>query len=250
MNLKLYRETENEKLRVSNLMGLIPSKGLNALDVGARDGFLSLKLIDFFETVTAVDLESPNIQHNRVISQSGNLVGLDFIDNSFDLVLCAEVLEHIPNQILTQACRELSRVTKYYLIVGVPYKQDLRYGRTTCGSCKKTNPPWGHVNRFDLLILQKLFPDMAIEKVEYVSSTRSKTNFISAYLMDLAGNPYGTYSQEEVCVHCGKKIVRPPQIGIGKKLLAKSAFYINNAQQIFNSEQANWVHVLFKKAIP
>ena len=36
----------------------------------------------------------------------------------FDVVLCVEVLEHIPGKGLEQACRELSRVAKSHVVIG------------------------------------------------------------------------------------------------------------------------------------
>jgi hypothetical protein len=70
---------------------------------------------------------------------------LGFADDFFDFVLCAEVLEHIPTASLSRACSELGRVSKHYVLIGVPYRQDIRVGRTTCWSCRKKNPPWGHI---------------------------------------------------------------------------------------------------------
>ncbi len=106
-----------------------------ALDVGARDGFISRLLAGHFPFVTALDLELPSIDHERVQSVKGNIAALDFPDASFDLVFCAEVLEHIPKDLLGTACRELARVSKEYVLIGVPYKQDIRVGRTM-GCCR------------------------------------------------------------------------------------------------------------------
>jgi ubiquinone/menaquinone biosynthesis C-methylase UbiE len=250
MNLEHYRQSANEQLRVAKLMGLIPHKGANALDAGARDGFLSVKLADYFDTVTAIDLELPNIAHERVRPQIGDMTQLEFKDNAFDLVLCAEVLEHIPTALLAKACHELSRVAKEYLIIGVPYNQDLRMARTTCYSCHQTNPPWGHVNKFDAALLKNLFQDMEIEKTEYIGTSTARTNALSTLLMDWAGNPYGTYSQDEACVHCNKKLQLPPERNLMQKVFTKLAIYINNIQQLCVGEQANWIHILFKKPAP
>ena len=47
---------------------------------------------------------------------AGDVTNLDFPDRSFDCVFCAEVLEHIPVNLLEVACRELTRVTNEYLV--------------------------------------------------------------------------------------------------------------------------------------
>ena len=73
--------------------------------------------------------------------------------------------------------------------------------------CGKTNPPWGHVNIFDEQ--SSLFPRCSLNKTPFVGSTNDRTNPLSAWLMDIAGNPWGVYEQDEPCIHCGKRISPP-----------------------------------------
>jgi len=97
-------------------------------------------LVELFDEVTALDLEKPTISHDKIACVQGDIINLDFDDNTFDLVFCAEVLEHIPPHLLERATSELSRVSREFLLIGVPYKQDIRVGRTTCYSCGAKNP--------------------------------------------------------------------------------------------------------------
>lgn len=129
MDLAAIRERVREQERIRSLIDLVPNKGESALDAGARDGYLSVALASHFDCVTALDLEKPTIRHEKVLSVKGDITSLDFQSNTFNLVLCAEVLEHIPSSLLGQACSELERVTGNFLIIGVPYKQDIRVGR-------------------------------------------------------------------------------------------------------------------------
>lgn len=46
---------------------------------------------------------------------------LPFQDNSFDVVMACEILEHIPYQDLTKALSNLHKVTKKYVVISVPY---------------------------------------------------------------------------------------------------------------------------------
>ena len=159
------------------------------LDIGARDGYFSQLLTEYFDEVTALDLEKPDFSFPRVTTVAGDATNLQFADDSFDCVFCAEVLEHIPD--VAQACREIARVARHEILIGVPYKQDTRLGRTTCQSCGRKNPPWGHLNRFDERRLAKLFPGLSVEASSFVGSARSETNPLSTMLMDVAGNPWG-----------------------------------------------------------
>lgn len=246
MDLKEYREGNAEQERIQDLLSLVKS-GQSALDIGARDGYLSIKLTDFFSTVTALDLEKPKIDHPSIECTQGNVCSLSFSNDSFDLVLCTEVLEHIPTRFLPQACTEISRVAKRNVIIGVPYRQDTRVGRTTCYTCGEKNPPWGHVNVFDEARLNALFPELSIEQFSFVGENHSRTNSLSALLMDMAGNPYGTYSQEESCVNCGSKLTRPPERTVLQRVATRSAFLLNHIQSYFVVSRPNWIHVSLTK---
>ena len=120
----------------------------------------------------------------------------------------------------------LERVAKKHLILGVPYKQDIRVRRTTCYTCGKIQPPWGHLNRFDIKKLRRLFPKSTINKISFLGENYERTNFISAFLMDLAGNPDGTYNHEEQCIHCGAKLKKCPKRNVLQKILIRTAFYL------------------------
>lgn len=143
MDLKHYRASESEQKRTQDLMRLISllPKGKSVLDIGARDGHFSILLTEYYENVTALDLEKPSIAHPEIHCVQGDITQLNFGNNVFDLVFCAEVLEHIPSHLLQKACTEVGRVSNEYLLIGVPYQQDIRVGRTTCYSCGKRIRP-------------------------------------------------------------------------------------------------------------
>ena len=51
----------------------------------------------------------------------GNVLILPFSDNLFDVILCAEVLEHLPFDKFETALRELKRVSRKYVILSLPH---------------------------------------------------------------------------------------------------------------------------------
>ncbi|HKP97793.1 MAG TPA: class I SAM-dependent methyltransferase [Fibrobacteria bacterium] len=243
-----YRNSERERLRVGNLFQLIPARGETALDIGARDGFLSLRLAERFKSVTALDLERLEIDHPAVSCMQGDAASIDAPDGSFDVVLCAEVLEHIPPPKLSAVCAEIFRVSRDCVVIGVPYRQDTRFGRSTCASCGGRNPPWGHVNVFDEMNLQALFPGLRAEKISLIGSSRERTNFLSAFLMDLAGNPYGTYGQTEGCVHCGTKLEAPARRTLPQRAASFAGHRLQVLASRFAAPRPIWMHILFRKS--
>ncbi|MGE0769737.1 MAG: class I SAM-dependent methyltransferase [Hyphomicrobiaceae bacterium] len=247
MDLYEYRNSPSERQRTEDLLRLIPSEGRHALDIGARDGHFSLLMADRFESITALDLTQPNISHPRIQCVQGNAAQMRFPDRAFDFVFCAEVLEHIPKSLLPDVCREIERVAAGRILIGVPYKQDIRVGQTTCHACGKLNPPWGHVNSFDEQRLMKLFPHCEVETVSFVGITSERTNAVSALLMNFAGNPYGTYDQEEPCIHCGRPLLPPPKRNPAQLVATRLAFWSCRLSDLFAKPHGNWIHMVLHR---
>jgi ubiquinone/menaquinone biosynthesis C-methylase UbiE len=94
------------------------------LEVGCAEGYTAHLIKEIFGfQVEVCDLSS------EAINRAGEIYGLEgFVadvqnmeiikNNSFDLVLCSETIEHVPNP--ERAFRELKRITKKALIITVP----------------------------------------------------------------------------------------------------------------------------------
>ena len=243
--MQTFRENEQEKARTADLLQLLPRGRTSVLDIGARDGHFSRLLTEFFDQVTALDLQTPSFHYARVTKVAGDVTNLRFPDSSFDCVFCTEVLEHVPD--LDKACREIVRVSRHEIVIGVPLRQDIRLGRTTCQSCGGINPPWGHVNTFDEARLTRLFGGLQLKKKSFVPNSLAATNALAVKLMDLAGNPWGTYDQQEPCIHCGRGLVPPPRRSFWSRVCSGVAVRLNNAQARIVPTQGSWVHLLFSK---
>lgn len=249
MEMSDYRNTGREQARIADLMSMVPPNLDSVIDVGARDGYLSLRLAELIPRVTALDLQLPRIDDPRIHCVQGDASALAFADAEVDVVFCAEVLEHIPSPVLEQVCAEFSRVARAYLIIGVPYKQDIRHARTTCQHCGAVNPPWGHVNSFDEHKLQALFPDFKIAKISLIETAEKGTNALSAALYNFSGNPYGTYSQDEGCIACGQAMQPPRHRSVLQRVATRAAYLLREALIGFEPAHANWVHILFERKV-
>lgn len=63
------------------------------------------------------------LRHNRPLANF-DLHHLPFPDNTFPLVICLEVLEHLPDS--TVGLRELARVSSEYILMSVPHEPFFR----------------------------------------------------------------------------------------------------------------------------
>lgn len=89
-----------------------------ALEVGPGSGIYLPALSKGFSSVTALDIEQDYLsglapvleKHKNITTRIDDITGSTINDNSFDLVLCSEVLEHIPDA--AKALAEINRITK------------------------------------------------------------------------------------------------------------------------------------------
>jgi ubiquinone/menaquinone biosynthesis C-methylase UbiE len=246
INLEKYPLPELDQMRVADLIRLIPKDGETALDAGALWGYFSEYLSSVYPRVTALDLQRPTWELPGVTTVAGDITRLQFPDNSFDLVFCAEVLEHIPDY--RKAAAELARVARRHVVIGVPLEQDLRIGRLDCVHCGRVNPPYGHVNSFTEGKLKSLFPSLRVEATSFVyEHKQQRTNELSRLLYDFARNPYGDYDRLEPCMYCDRKLERPANRTLVERACSFLAYRLDKVQNLFSPVRPGWIHVVFSK---
>ncbi|MCK5034612.1 MAG: methyltransferase domain-containing protein [Candidatus Sabulitectum sp.] len=242
------RSSLSQKELLEKVYSLIPSDMGNVLDVGARDCFIGEIISDVVEFTIAIDLVLSHKKRNvDILPIVGTGCDLPFNEHSFDIVLCLEVLEHIPAQAVPVMASELSRVTGKYVLVGVPFEQDIRLGKTTCAHCNRVNPPWGHRNTFSLEKLRALFPELVTRGFYFSGASKNRTNWLSSALMSFSGNPNGTYNQIEKCIYCNELLLKPTEVSKVKKLCSSFARFLNRVQRPFVSTRPSHIHILFEK---
>jgi SAM-dependent methyltransferase len=146
----------------------------SVLDAGCGEGETIERLGDLLpHPVTGVDLnpESVRFAAERLPGDrfdTADLLSLPFEDDSFDLVLCLEVLEHIPDP--RPALAELARVSSGELILSVPHEPWFRLGNLARGKylAGLGNHP-EHVNHWNPRTFRE-FLSGAVEPVEVTTS--------------------------------------------------------------------------------
>jgi len=99
-----------------NLVKKYLSESGSVLEIGMGGGFVSDSLKKLGYSVTTLDkeeeLEPDIVSDVREIPQN----------QTFDLVLAAEVLEHIPYKDFLEALSRLQKITREYCIIALPYR--------------------------------------------------------------------------------------------------------------------------------
>jgi 2-polyprenyl-3-methyl-5-hydroxy-6-metoxy-1,4-benzoquinol methylase len=115
------------------------------LDAGCGEGFVVSYLLQGNDrlAITGIDCSPQAIEMARqmvpgVLFNVGDLREMPYSDDSFDLVMCLEVLEHLPDP--HKGLRELRRVTSAHCLVSVPHEPFFRATNFLRG---KHVPAWG-----------------------------------------------------------------------------------------------------------
>jgi ubiquinone/menaquinone biosynthesis C-methylase UbiE len=124
------------------------------LDVGCGEGFVlhELRKQNIGKKLEGVDAMPEAIEigkklHPHLKLKVGDIYKLPYKDNSFDAVLCCEVLEHLEHP--EKALKELKRVSKKHVILSVPNEPHFTIQRVLRG---KNIREWGahpeHINHW------------------------------------------------------------------------------------------------------
>jgi SAM-dependent methyltransferase len=134
-----------EKVRVFKEM--IPEQVETIVDVGCGDGAITNALGRQW-AVTGVDSSRTALQHVTTEAVLADARELPFADASFDLAMSSQMLEHLDDAAYAAALVELRRVAREYLLISVPYREDLGMRMIRCPRCGLRQHVWGHVRRF------------------------------------------------------------------------------------------------------
>lgn len=117
---------------------MVPADVRTLLDAGCGNGIFGEVLSAQRPAIkfVGVDRSAAAIKHAKVTCQLGSIDHLPFADGEFDCVTCLQVLEHLPVGVYCRALFELVRVSRKYVIVGLPYREELSRDVTTCPECR------------------------------------------------------------------------------------------------------------------
>lgn len=107
-------------------------KPKNLLEIGIGNGVVAYVIKNFGVSVTTLDT-------NRELKPDivGSVIDMPLPDQSFDLVICCEILEHLHYDEFESALAEIHRVTRRFLILSLPdstryYRVEFRLPKIRC----------------------------------------------------------------------------------------------------------------------
>ncbi len=137
----------------SALLDLLPTTPATVLEVGCGEGVQLRKVADALppHRLVGFDLPSPSLASRWEGLDAGMVSGsadaLPFPNDSFDLVLALEMLEHVPDP--DRVLSEIARVARKAVVLSVPWEPVWRIGNMARGRYLRDlgNTP-GHIQHF------------------------------------------------------------------------------------------------------
>jgi SAM-dependent methyltransferase len=198
----VHKENADERARADRIETLIPADAHSILDVGCGRGQLVNRLLDRYD-VTGVDRSTAALQHVKARKQQGTGDQIEFPDGAFDLVVCSEVLEHLTDELRERTVAELRRVSRKYLLVTVPDREQLERNMARCDGCSQVFHRWGHLRSFTQREVMDLF---AHDKPLYMGTVGKRQRAYNTRLLRLRTRTLSRYCWELAlyCPRCGR----------------------------------------------
>jgi ubiquinone/menaquinone biosynthesis C-methylase UbiE len=144
--------TERWVANLDRILGRVEGPVDRALEVGCGEGVIAARLHDRWGEVAALDLPDAGLRADwRGVDGPrflhANALELPFADDRFDLVVAAEVLEHLPDP--DRGLQEMARVGRRHLVLSVPREPVFRSCNLVAGRYVRDlgNTP-GHLNHW------------------------------------------------------------------------------------------------------
>ena len=190
--------------RVVVILESVPQEVRTILDVGIGGGYIYRELKnDKNLKCYGMDISAELVKRARDKSICiGDVKSIPFKENSFDLVLAADLLEHVDEESFKDSISELVRVTKKYILINSPYKGTVSWAVTFCNRCKKDFNIYGHTRSVDMKLIRDSFPGNRFE-VLHTKTFGGKRVPRSDFIVGLARKLGKVYSREGVlCPFC------------------------------------------------
>lgn len=228
----------SEKLKI--LKEWIPTDVKSIIDIGCGNGIICNALAKKYE-VTGIDISQTALSYVQTHKILASATSIPIADASYDLVFSSEMLEHLTDQELKEAIREMSRLAKKYLIISVPNGEKLSKSMVKCAVCGNIYHAYGHLHSFSKADLIKLFPDYKCIKELCFGPVDLPYNSVLLWIKEHLAGQYFHPSAVVNCPQCQKSAFVKRS-----NLLSKACNFLNPLVSI---AKPYWLMLMFRKEI-
>jgi SAM-dependent methyltransferase len=201
--------SDEDQNRIDTLTNNIDSLEVKSLlDVGCGNGlflnFLAENRKHKYTRLCGAERSESALKHVLTEKYQASIDNLPFKDNEFDIVCCLEVIEHLPIEVYQKAIQELYRVAKKYVLISVPYNENLELSLSKCPVCRTEFNPEYHMRSFDKAKISNIFSgfsNIQLLKVDCIDITiMMGAKKIFPRIFRLLGHRFPNHT---ICPMCG-----------------------------------------------
>lgn len=159
---------EFNQRRIKSTIQILPGEIKSLADIGCGNGVFLNALMTLRPELklVGVDRSKAALKFVKTENFEADIDNLPFEDGKFDCATCLEVIEHIPVTVYPKALSELSRISKKYLVISVPYDEVLEDAYTKCPQCKTTFNRDLHLRSFNEETMKGLLADYGYDCIQ------------------------------------------------------------------------------------
>lgn len=194
-----------EKIRIT--FDYIQNDIKNLLDAACGNGIFTNMALERFPDIKiiAFDRSETALKYVKAEKFAGSIDAIPFPDSSFDCVIAHDVIEHLPVDVYSKALHELSRVSKKYIIIAVPFEEDLEDNISRCPSCKTIFNNDLHFRSFSKSKMKTLFSESGFDCID-IKTCEKNTFYIGQKLYGNLFYPaWKRHFRSPICPLCGYK---------------------------------------------
>lgn len=214
---KEYYENENfwksevfgdfDKKRIIETASFIPHDVEQLLDVGCGNGLFCNYLVNERSNIkiTGLDRSETALKYLKTQKILGDITHIPFEDKTVQCITCLEVLEHLTIEDYAQALNELARVSSSYIILSVPFNENLEKNLTQCPKCKTIFNLDLHLRSFTKNDLKELFLKQGFECISLKTFGLRKKLLGSQFIRRIIKININKGFDSPICPICGFK---------------------------------------------
>lgn len=242
-----------DEARVSVITGMIPSDVKTVLDAGVGGGYIYRRL------AANKDLHCFGIDLSRELigklgsgkACAGDVSRLPFRSGAFDLVIAADLIEHITDEAFDRTIAELARVAKRYILINSPNCDVVDWPVSRCDRCGREFNIYGHMRTINAGVIRSAFGPKGFEFVKSgtVGARRDPRPLFLVRIARRWGNAYS--ADGAICPYCLHTDIALPPKNTVQRLVSRAVcgiFYLSDAilPPLFKSRSE--MYALLKKS--
>lgn len=240
-----------EENRINETISLIPEDCDSILDVGCGDGRIINCLISKYDLIVGLERSQEALRNIKTQKVNGSIDSIPFPDKSFDLVICCEVLEHLPLKVYSKAIKEIERVAIKYIIITVPNNENIKRDFITCPYCSCAFSPWRHFQSFDRKRMRGLFNSFNLKTLKSCGLSKEFPGFLIK-IAKLFGVIHNNFLPNSLCPQCGYTPGPACEINLNLNSEIKKSYLIQFIRPLAKwliptSNTGGWLMSLYQK---